>query len=119
MLITFFVGALVVMGLVIATLVYRNRADRKSHELATQQTINAAVTRRDQHREDLDKRLHALHEAQRYETIEDNAHLADRSDFDNDWGGLPRSGDGAGAADSGAESSVATGAAGDNGSRTD
>lgn len=120
MLITFLVGALVVMGLVITTLIFRNRSERKSHELETQQTINAAATQKVRHREDLDKRLHALHEAQRYDTIEDNAHLAERRDFDNDWssGGLSGTGSGVGAADRGAESSGATGSAGNNGGRT-
>ncbi|MDI1278036.1 hypothetical protein [Methylobacter sp.] len=116
----YLLGGLVLLMLVIALLIYRNRAEQLKHKNEILNTINTAVSQTNRHRTDLDKRLNALHEAQRNETIEDNGHLAERGDFDNDWSndGLSGADAGVGAAVGGAESSGTTGSAVDSGGRT-
>ena len=118
------VGLLGLLVTALIAMLYRHNAAISQH-LATQERQRAEVAEADvRQRHRLDRALNTLHETHREETINASnpTHLAQRSDFDNDWSaatGLrdPSTithpiGNGAAAADS-------TGAAAHHVSRTD
>lgn len=107
-------GVIVVLFLINIALVYRNRAEQAKHAAAIQKTVADAAQTTVQHRQRLDASLATVEKHHREETIIERAHLADRSDFDNDWGGLPNGGD-YDAPHSGATASGQTGTTGDSG----
>jgi len=102
-------GLIVVLGLLNAILIYRNRLQHQQHTAEIQKTITEAVLSQATHREQLDKNLEEIHEKHRTETIIERAHLSDRSDLDNDWGGVPGAGTGYVAPNSGAVASKSAG----------
>jgi hypothetical protein len=110
-------GLIVVLGLLNAILIYRNRLQHQQHTAEIQKTITEAVLSQATHREQLDKNLEEIHEKHREETIIERAHLADRSYLDNDWGGVSDAGAGYVAPNSAAVASEPASVAGDNSQR--
>jgi hypothetical protein len=106
-------GLTVALFLINIALVYRNRAEQEKHKAEIQKTVADAVQATVQHRQQLDDSLETVEKHHREETIIERAHLADRRDFDNDWGGLPVELTGNNAASRGAAATDSTGIAGD------
>lgn len=88
---TYLIGAglIVLLGVVIVALGYRGKAKAEQHHAEMQQRRADAAVSVNNNRQQLDTALETLHETQREETIHANdpKHLAERSDFDNDWSG--------------------------------
>jgi len=82
-------GLIVLLGVVIIALGYRGKAKAEQHHAEMQQRRADAAVSINNNRQQLDTALETLHETQREETIHDTnpTHLAERSDFDNDWSG--------------------------------
>lgn len=106
-------GLIVVLFLINIALIYRNRAEQEKHKAEIQKTVAEAMTATVQHRRRLDDDLAIVEEKHREETIIERAHLADRRDFDNDWGGVPIELTGNNAANNGSAETGQAGAAGD------
>jgi hypothetical protein len=81
-------AAVAVLLALCAALLYRNKALSESHKRELQQTITQAVQEVAEHRRRLDDDLVVIEEKHRVETTIERAHLADRTDFNNDWSGL-------------------------------
>ena len=116
-------GLIVLLGMVIVALSYRGNAKAEQHHAEMQQQRADAAVSINNNRQQLDTALETLHETQREETIHDTnpIHLAERSDFDNDWSddaGLHSYGPGTDHATSAAATDP-TGAAAHHGSRAD
>jgi hypothetical protein len=101
-------GLLGVMFLINVILTYRNRLQQQQHKAEITKTILQAVTETAEHRRRLDDDLMIVEDKHRVETIAQQAHLAARADFDNDWDGLPNHPSGA-AADRSAAAAGQTG----------
>lgn len=106
-------GVIVVLFLVNIVLIYRNRAEQAKHRAEIQNTVIEAMTATATHRRQLDDDLAIVEEKHREETISERAHLADRRDFDNDWGGVPIELAGNNAASDSATAADSASAAGD------
>lgn len=80
-------GVIVLLAFVIVALGYRGKAKAEQHHAVLQQQRAEAVEAANNNRQQLDTALETLHETQREETIDaaNPTHLAQRSDFDNDW----------------------------------
>lgn len=81
----YLIAGMAVLVSIIIALIFKNRADNKSHEAEKQKIIADAVTLKNDHRDQLDTKLEKLHEVQRNETVIERSQLNRRSDFDNDW----------------------------------
>ena len=106
-------GVIAVLFLISLVLVYRNRAEQATHAAAIQKTVTDAMQATTDHRKRLDNDLEQLHVKHRAETITERAHLADRADFDSDWGGVPVESTGNSAADCSATDAAPSGSTGD------
>jgi len=84
-------SAVAVLLAVCVALLFRNRAQAERHKRELTDTINRALQANDERRQQLDGDLLTLGEKHRAETIAEQAHWADRADFDNDWSSLPKS----------------------------
>lgn len=109
----YLLAAIAVLLSVCAVLLYRNRAQAEKHKRELQATIVQAMQATVNHRKHLDDDLTVVKEKHRVETRTEQSHLADRADFDNDWGGLPSTGAGYVAPDSGATAANSAGITGD------
>lgn len=80
-------GVIVLLSLGLVALLYRGKAKAEQHHAEQQQQRADAAVSINNNRQQLDTALESLHETQREETIHANdpKHLAERSDFDNDW----------------------------------
>lgn len=108
-------GLTVVLFLINVILIYRNRVAQAGHKAEIQKTVLEAVTATAEHRRRLDDDLAIVEEKHRVETITERAHVADRRDFDNDWGGLPIELTGSNATSGSATAADPAGSAGDQG----
>ncbi len=85
----YLVGIVLIMllALGLVALSYRGKAAAEQRHAELQQQRAASAEAVNQHRQQLDTTLAALHETQRQETINatNPTHLAARADFDNDW----------------------------------
>lgn len=106
-------AAIAVLLAICAALIYRNNAQSAQHKRELQNTIVEAMAATVSHRKKLDDDLAVVGEKHREETVIERQHLADRRDFDNDWGGLPVELTGNNAADRGAAAAEPAGTAGD------
>lgn len=85
----YLIGALLIMllAVVIVALSYRSIAKEHQRQYEMQRQRAEGAEFANTNRQQLDTALETLHETQREETIHatDKAHLAGRSDFDNNW----------------------------------
>jgi predicted Holliday junction resolvase-like endonuclease len=95
-------GLIAVLFLLNVILSYRNRIEQAKHKAEIQKTVLEAVTATAQHRRRLDDDLAIVEEKHRVETTFERSHLADRTDFNDDWDGLPNHASGYVAPNSGA-----------------
>jgi hypothetical protein len=100
---------IVVLLAVCAALLYRNKAQTEQHKRELQNTITQTLQTTVEHRNRLDDDLAVIEENHREETIIEHAHLSERRDFDNDWGGMPIELTGNNAADRGVTSASQAG----------
>lgn len=121
----YLIVALVIMllAVVIVALSYRGKAKAEQRHAELQQQRAAAAESINANRHQLDTELATLHETHREETIHDTnpAHLAERSDFNNNWDGATGLPGEKTANDHRTSASItsSTGAAADNLDRTD
>jgi hypothetical protein len=108
-------GVIAVLALLNIVLIYRSRASQAQHAAAIQKTVSDALQTATDHRQRLDTELAKTQEKHRDETIIERAHVADRRDFNNDWGGLPIELSGNNAASDSAATASQAGSAGDQG----
>jgi hypothetical protein len=80
-------GLIVLLAVVIVALGYRGKAKAEQHHAEMQQRRADTAESINNNRQQLDNELATLHETHREETINANdpTHLADRSDFNNNW----------------------------------
>lgn len=87
----YLIGALLIMllAVVIVALGYRGKAQAEQHHAALQQQRAEAAAAEVKQRHLLDIALGNIQQIHREETIHDTnpAHLAKRTDFNNDWSG--------------------------------
>ncbi|MCK9622977.1 MAG: hypothetical protein M0R47_20875 [Methylobacter sp.] len=83
------IGLIVLLAVIIVALGYRGKARAEQHHAEMQQQRAEAAEIINTSRQQLDTALAMLQETHREETLHDNdpKHLAERSDFDNDWSG--------------------------------
>jgi hypothetical protein len=81
------IGLIMLLAVVIVALGYRGEAKAQQRHAELQQQRAEAAEFANTHREQLDTALQTIHNTHREETIHatNPAHLARRSDFDNDW----------------------------------
>ncbi len=86
------IGLVVMLLSVVVALIYRSRAEQKTHYAGIMKTIAEAALSQTQHRAALDGALNTLETTQRQETIDETnpKNLARRDGLDNSWSDADR-----------------------------